>query len=217
MFGAYSFNNNVRTTLNASILAAGTSFVLVGAAAPLNNPPISVTPAIFTLVDNLAAPTKIEIVVSTSVSAGGGGTINVASLLRGQEGTTAQDWPAGTIVVQSVTKAMLNPASVNINTLLVEAGLTVGDGFSATGNIFLNGAVYLEGGANGYLHSTGSLIEGPLQVDSALTAANGLLSTKTAPVNSSATGTTKEIRFDSNYIYVCVGTNNWKRVALSAF
>lgn len=39
----------------------------------------------------------------------------------------------------------------------------------------------------------------------------------TPPANSSATGTQGMIATDSNYIYVCVATNTWKRVALSAF
>jgi hypothetical protein len=38
-----------------------------------------------------------------------------------------------------------------------------------------------------------------------------------APGSSSATGTTGEITWDSNYLYVCVGTNSWKRLALTSF
>lgn len=34
---------------------------------------------------------------------------------------------------------------------------------------------------------------------------------------SSSTGTTGDICWDTNYIYVCVSTNSWKRVALSSF
>lgn len=38
-----------------------------------------------------------------------------------------------------------------------------------------------------------------------------------APASASATGTTGEIRYDSNYIYICVSTNTWKRTALSTW
>jgi len=37
------------------------------------------------------------------------------------------------------------------------------------------------------------------------------------PASASATGTTGTIVYDSNYIYVCVATNTWKRVAISTW
>ena len=39
----------------------------------------------------------------------------------------------------------------------------------------------------------------------------------TAPASATATGTTGEIRFDANYMYVCVATNTWKRSALTTW
>jgi len=39
----------------------------------------------------------------------------------------------------------------------------------------------------------------------------------TAPTSSSDTGTAGDIRYDSSYIYICVATDTWKRVALSTF
>ena len=39
----------------------------------------------------------------------------------------------------------------------------------------------------------------------------------TAPASSSATGSVGEIAIDSDYIYICVAANTWKRVALSSF
>lgn len=39
--------------------------------------------------------------------------------------------------------------------------------------------------------------------------------TNTAPVSSSSSGTTGEIRFDSDYIYVCVASGSWKRANLT--
>jgi hypothetical protein len=38
-----------------------------------------------------------------------------------------------------------------------------------------------------------------------------------APASSSSSGTAGDIRYDSNYLYVCVATNTWKRSALSTF
>lgn len=37
----------------------------------------------------------------------------------------------------------------------------------------------------------------------------------TAPATSTSTGTVGEIRIDADYIYICVATNTWKRVALN--
>jgi hypothetical protein len=43
------------------------------------------------------------------------------------------------------------------------------------------------------------------------------IDTPQTPASSSASGTTGEIAWDTSYIYVCVATNTWKRVALSTF
>jgi hypothetical protein len=43
------------------------------------------------------------------------------------------------------------------------------------------------------------------------------LANTTPPASSTATGTAGEVRYDSNYIYVCVATNTWKRVAISTW
>lgn len=38
-----------------------------------------------------------------------------------------------------------------------------------------------------------------------------------APANAADTGTLGEIRITSTYIYVCVATNTWKRVAIATW
>ena len=43
------------------------------------------------------------------------------------------------------------------------------------------------------------------------------LQTDAAPASATDTGVTGEIRYDANYVYVCVATNTWKRVALSTW
>jgi hypothetical protein len=43
------------------------------------------------------------------------------------------------------------------------------------------------------------------------------LRTSRTPASASATGTTGEICWDSNYVYVCVATDTWKRSALSTW
>jgi hypothetical protein len=43
------------------------------------------------------------------------------------------------------------------------------------------------------------------------------ITTSSAPSSATDTGTVGEIAWDANYIYVCVGTNTWKRVAISTW
>jgi hypothetical protein len=38
-----------------------------------------------------------------------------------------------------------------------------------------------------------------------------------APVLATNTGTPGQIAYDSNYIYICIGTNSWKRVSIAAW
>lgn len=47
-------------------------------------------------------------------------------------------------------------------------------------------------------------------------AANLSLSTS-VPANSSANGVAGTVRYDSDYFYVCVANNTWKRVALTSW
>ena len=44
-----------------------------------------------------------------------------------------------------------------------------------------------------------------------------VLTTSKTPSSATDTGTTGQIAWDSNYIYVCVATNTWKRVAISTW
>lgn len=37
------------------------------------------------------------------------------------------------------------------------------------------------------------------------------------PASATATGTIGQISFDANYLYVCVATNTWKRVAIATW
>ena len=43
----------------------------------------------------------------------------------------------------------------------------------------------------------------------------GTIADVTAPASATSTGTTGQIATDVNYIYVCVATNTWKRVAIA--
>lgn len=55
-----------------------------------------------------------------------------------------------------------------------------------------------------------------VNVAQVLFAQTGILTAKT-PASATAIGTTGEVCWDANYIYICIATNTWKRVALPAW
>ena len=62
--------------------------------------------------------------------------------------------------------------------------------------------------------------QGKVDVDGDAYADNfigGLRATGAAPASASSTGTAGDIRYDADYIYICVATNTWKRVAISTW
>jgi hypothetical protein len=50
-----------------------------------------------------------------------------------------------------------------------------------------------------------------------MTVGGSLILETDIPASSSASGTQGAITWDNNYIYICVATNSWKRVALSSY
>jgi hypothetical protein len=64
--------------------------------------------------------------------------------------------------------------------------------------------------------STNTLTTGEISATHVKTGGLRLTTTQT-PSSASDTGTTGQIEYDSNYIYVCVATNTWKRVAISTW
>ena len=86
---------------------------------------------------------------------------------------------------------VLNRTTVNANTTLNGTTTTVTANLNSTGVTTLNQLVV----ANNQLQIT----------------------TRATVAANTDTGTTGQIRFDTDYIYVCVDTNTWKRVAISQF
>jgi hypothetical protein len=46
---------------------------------------------------------------------------------------------------------------------------------------------------------------------------NALQLPRATPKTSASPGATDSITYDANYLYICVGTNSWRRVPLSTF
>ena len=91
----------------------------------------------------------------------------------------------------------------------------VGGNLTVTGNLTATGGDTEFGDTN---------VDGDLTVFQTLSV-QGIINASTSsiriknqtPASASATGTTGTIVYDSNYIYVCVATNTWKRVAISTW
>jgi len=76
----------------------------------------------------------------------------------------------------------------------------------------------------GSVHSSTSIVAGTtIQATGAITSGSTLTGTALkvtatyTPATSSSTGTTGQISWDSQYVYVCIATNTWKRAALSTW
>jgi len=108
----------------------------------------------------------------------------------------------------------------------VVAGSTIGTGLYATGgNSGVQGITSTGIGVFGDATGSGTGVQGGSTTGfGGVFGGLGCKATKfyvsslnTAPASSSATGTTGEIRFTSDYIYVCVATNTWKRTQISTW
>jgi hypothetical protein len=105
---------------------------------------------------------------------------------------------------------------------------TFGDNVKLTfGNVVTPDLEIYHDGSNSYIDETGT---GDLYIQSGganklQTSSTGVTITgqvnisalNTAPSSASDTGTVGEIRFTADYIFVCVASNTWKRVAIATW
>jgi hypothetical protein len=92
------------------------------------------------------------------------------------------------------------------------------------GNLIMNSAnnvFQIQGGEAGRFDNSGRLlIGGSPDSGGALFQVFGdriRIGTAKTPASAGATGTTGEIAWDANYIYVCTATNTWKRTAIATW
>jgi hypothetical protein len=86
-----------------------------------------------------------------------------------------------------------------------------------TSNVVENDKLYINNSFSTPLIG-GDFATRTVSIDGSLTAKQFRLSAlNTAPANATATGVLGEIRYDANFIYVCVANNTWKRSALTAW
>ena len=113
----------------------------------------------------------------------------------------------------------------NVYSVAVDNSLTVGGTTALTTGAQSGGALTVNScttqTCGELVRITGTADQTALQVDTGTTVVNGGLVLGTAsnatPASASATGTAGEVRWDADYVYVCVGTDTWKRAALATW
>ncbi len=242
MLNSCSYNNNVRMILNTAIDTSVATVLIDEAVAPYSNPPATASadkPAYFTLMDNPVNPTKVEIIRATGVSSPALGVVTLTGVTRGVDGTTAQSWSVGSVVVQALNKAVANPAAVHATYPESFAGLFGNTAATWEYVIETNvDGVVIRAAAGGlFIAAEGIQVTGircwsglftNVEVQNSLTTqatfyANGqsimanLRLTAAAPPTAASPGTAGEIRVAGNFVYVCTATNTWRRAALSTW
>jgi hypothetical protein len=118
--------------------------------------------------------------------------------------------PDGTGALEVVTNKIrfgksTGPTKLSTNYNVTELELSIQDAAATSGLISIKGE-------NQNLtvtpHGTGKFVINKDTVN---------VSTSKTPATATATGTTGDICWDSNYIYVCTATNTWKRVAIATW
>jgi hypothetical protein len=62
-----------------------------------------------------------------------------------------------------------------------------------------------------------TLADGLATVTGALTVTGNTIIATATPASASASGTAGQISWDSNYVYICISANTWKRVAIASW
>jgi hypothetical protein len=129
-------------------------------------------------------------------------------------GTSSYRWAtayAGNVYAGNVSGTITTSNQPNITGLGTLTSLLVSNTLSAGGNIsannFISSDIYVSN-----VWATSANIVG--NISGANLIVNGLLLTAQSTKTANAVGVAGQVAWDSNYIYVCVATNTWKRTAL---
>jgi hypothetical protein len=122
-----------------------------------------------------------------------------AGVLAGS-GTTYAINVNNSVLIGSNTRVSATPATNQI--VIGDSALGIGDNTVTLGNTSI----------------VTTRLRGDVVTNGSLTGSQFKLSAlNTAPASASATGVTGEIRYDSDYMYVCVATNTWKRALIATW
>ena len=105
----YILTNDVRTGLSSALTLGSTTMLVAESLPPFKSiPPLEAGKTLhLTIVDNLSAVSKIEIVQVTNISGPSGGVFTL-EVVRARQGTTAQEFAQGAPVFLSATAEVFN-------------------------------------------------------------------------------------------------------------
>jgi len=126
----------------------------------------------------------------------------VANNVQGGKIVFKTKGPTDTILVDTIS-IQKNSISINTSTSSLNYALNV------YGTTNVSNTLTVGNGLNVY---------GTTNVSSTLTVSGGLISsTSHTPAGPTDIGTTGQIAWDSNYVYICIATNTWKRSPLNTW
>jgi hypothetical protein len=134
---------------------------------------------------------------------------------------------AGLINSSNIPLRIRNVNGIEVANIGIAGQIQTSSTISATGNI--TGAT-IQGSAltsTGTISATGNITGGNLSVTGSVTVTDSLTTTSFVSSNqirtgagtptAASAGVTGTMVFNSNFLYVCIATNSWKRIALSSF
>ncbi len=157
--------------------------------------------------------------VGTNLS-GVSGDVNTVSVnLSGVSGTVNTVSTNLSTVSGTVDSVNLDLATISGRTQVLPTGQQVLSGnLNVTGDSHISGDLNVGRSEDNVLfsvHGTGSFINSNLNVSGRLAISGRMTLGGDPPTSSTNTGVFGQIAFDSQYFYVCTGTNKWGRVELS--
>jgi len=113
-----SYKNFVRTLISSPVSVGDDTINVSEAIAPFLIPPKE---GFLTIVDDVEAPNRFEIISYSGITDNGNGTYTLGSVVRGEEDTVGQNWPPNAVVLQSLTAALVSPPITTLVTKTVAA------------------------------------------------------------------------------------------------
>ncbi len=169
-----------------------------------------------------------NLIIPTSSPLLNGIAINSSQLSANISGTVLTY--VDTTTSQSLSNKTLNSPFINSGTvngtLNVPANLNISSGSltlpsSPSPSLSSTGQVAVNTSSNVLQSYYGSAVRTLVDTNSTQTLSNktisNLILSGSVPGTSTSSGTTGQIAFDTNYIYICVSNNNWRRAALSTW
>jgi hypothetical protein len=149
---------------------------------------------------------------SSSIS---NGTSNV--FITGASGNVKVSSTGNTWIFATTGKLIFPDSTIQSTAFNTTTSYTLSNNQIFSSNVTINGNLSVNANVSvtGLLSTVNATVTGLLSTVNATV--TGLFSVTPATQANNATGTAGQISWDTDYIYVCIATNMWKRVALTDY